>query len=117
MTFIQGLAWDTSPIGFRVRGTEIPGTHVPGTRNPRDSWDFGQISLGVPGTGKFSCSTALGQFGTIRNNRPKESQAFWLFQACPMGHKSLGLLGPGTEIPVSPWDKNARKSRPMSILF
>ena len=53
-------------MGFRVPGTEIPGTPVPGTANPRDSWDLGQISLGVPGTGtvKFCCPTALGQFDT-----------------------------------------------------
>ena len=59
-------------MGFRVPGTEIPGTRVPGTANPRDSWDLGQISLGVPGTGtvKFCCPTALGLCWTILDNRP-----------------------------------------------
>ena len=68
----KGSAWDTSPMGFRVPGTEIPGTPVPGTANPRDSWDLGQILLGVPGTGtvKFCCPTALGLCGKIWDNRP-----------------------------------------------
>ena len=59
-------------MGFRVPGTEIPGTPVPGTANPRDSWDLGQISLGVPGTGtvKFCCPTALDLCGKIWDNRP-----------------------------------------------
>ena len=58
---------------------------------------------------------------------PKKSQAVQLSQARPMGHESLGLLGPGTEILVSPWDRNPwdlspwdknawdLKSRPMPI--
>ena len=45
---------------------ESHGILRPWNRNSRDSWDFGQISLGVSRTGsvKFCCPRALGQFWT-----------------------------------------------------
>ena len=63
-----GSAWDTSPMGFR-----FPGTEIPGTGNPRDRWDLRLILFSVPWTEtvKESCPTAWDNYifrNVLRNS-------------------------------------------------
>ena len=118
---------------------KIPNRDQHGTRVP---WDFaslghesqGQLGLETdfdwrPWDCEISYLTALGPFGTIRDNRPGRkwgifmSSSFfpekfrnpWDFQASPMRKKSLGLESLGQkclrlEVPshADPWPKHLR---------